>query len=93
MTPAKVWIAIGFAGQLLFAGRFLVQWITSERRGESVIPVGFWYLSLGGSLILLFYAVHRRDPVFILGQAFGSFIYIRNLILIARKRREDLHEI
>ncbi|MBU1702260.1 MAG: lipid-A-disaccharide synthase N-terminal domain-containing protein [Candidatus Eisenbacteria bacterium] len=87
------WIVLGLAGQILFSGRFLLQWITSERRGESVIPVGFWYLSLGGSLILLCYAIHRTDPVFILGQAFGSFIYIRNLILITKKNREDLHGI
>lgn len=81
------WIVVGFAGQLLFSARFVFQWIVSERRKESVIPVAFWYLSLGGSLILLSYAIHRHDPVFILGQGFGSFIYIRNLVLINRKAK------
>jgi len=81
-----VWLVLGMGGQLAFASRFLVQWIVSERRGESVIPIAFWYLSLGGSAILLAYAIHRRDPVFIVGQSFGSVVYIRNLMLIHRKR-------
>jgi len=85
MEP-KYWLYLGFAGQLLFALRFLVQWVASERRGESIIPIYFWYLSLCGSLILLAYAVFRRDPVFILGQSTGFLVYIRNLILIYRKR-------
>jgi lipid-A-disaccharide synthase-like uncharacterized protein len=93
MSIGNTWIIIGFAGQALFAARFLLQWIVSERRKESVIPLGFWYLSLAGSLILLSYAIHRHDPVFILGQSMGSFIYVRNLTLIARKRREMLHEV
>lgn len=87
MSGWNVWVVIGLAGQALFSARFLYQWIASEKRKESVIPLGFWYLSLGGSLVLLSYAIHRRDPVFILGQAFGSFVYIRNLVLIARKTR------
>ena len=62
MIGWDLWIVIGFTGQILFGGRFLIQWISSERRGESVIPVGFWYLSLGGSVILLAYAIHRGDP-------------------------------
>jgi lipid-A-disaccharide synthase-like uncharacterized protein len=78
------WLAVGFAGQLLFTSRFLVQWITSERRGQSVVPVAFWWLSLGGAALLLAYAIYRRDPVFILGQAFGFVVYVRNLALIAR---------
>ena len=82
------WIAFGLVGQAMFFFRFLVQWIVSERRKESVIPVPFWYLSIAGSLILLAYAIHRRDPVFILGQSMGSVIYVRNLILIHRKKRE-----
>ncbi len=73
-------------GQFLFGLRFLVQWVASERKGESVIPVYFWYLSLIGSLILLTYAIVRRDPVFILGQSTGLFVYLRNLMLIYRKR-------
>ena len=78
---------IGFIGQALFGMRFLIQWIISEKRGESIIPLPFWYFSIGGSLILLSYAIHKQDPVFILGQCLGSIIYIRNLILIFRKRK------
>lgn len=78
-------LILGLAGQGVFASRFLVQWIVSERRKESVIPVAFWYLSLVGSVLLFTYAWMRRDPVFMLGQATGSVVYIRNLILIRRK--------
>jgi lipid-A-disaccharide synthase-like uncharacterized protein len=77
---------VGLLGQALFSVRFLIQWIVSERRKESVIPMAFWYFSLAGGLVLLAYAVYRQDPVFILGQGTGSFIYIRNLVLIHRKR-------
>ena len=80
-----LWLLIGLAGQALFFMRFIVQWIVSERRKESVIPLQFWYWSIGGSLVLLFYAIHQRDPVFILGQSLGSVIYVRNLMLIARQ--------
>ncbi len=80
-----VWIWIGFAAQILFSMRFVVQWIASERRKQSVIPISFWYLSIAGSLVLLLYAIHRRDPVFVFGQAFGTFVYIRNLMLIYRR--------
>lgn len=80
------WLAIGFLGQALFFSRFLVQWIASERRGESVVPVAFWYLSIGGSTLLLSYAVYRLDPVFIVGQSFGFFVYGRNLYFIRRDR-------
>jgi lipid-A-disaccharide synthase-like uncharacterized protein len=83
---AQYWLYLGFAGQLLFGLRFLVQWVASERKGESIIPIYFWYLSLIGSLILLAYAIFRRDPVFILGQSTGLFVYTRNLMLIYRKR-------
>jgi lipid-A-disaccharide synthase-like uncharacterized protein len=86
MTSATLWIATGFLGQALFTSRFLVQWIVSERRGESVIPLAFWWLSILGGLTLLSYALWRQDPVFILGQATGLVVYGRNLILIARKR-------
>jgi lipid-A-disaccharide synthase-like uncharacterized protein len=81
------WLAVGFAGQALFTARFIVQWVRSERARRSVIPMAFWYLSLAGGMTLLIYAVHRRDPVFILGQAAGAIVYVRNIILIIRERR------
>jgi len=84
LDAKHIWIAVGFFGQALFFGRFFVQWIASERRKESVIPRSFWFLSLGGGLILLLYSIHRRDPVFIVGQATGMFIYTRNLWFIYR---------
>ncbi len=80
------WIFIGFGGQMVFASRFVVQWIASERRGHSYFPTIFWYLSLLGTTILAVYAVHRQDPVFILGQTLNTFIYIRNLMLIYRPK-------
>lgn len=82
-----LWIAIGLAGQLLFTARFLVQWIASEIKRESVVPTSFWFLSIGGSLILLIYSIHVRDPVFILGQSLGCLIYARNLAMIRRRAR------
>jgi len=86
MTSTEtVILAIGFGGQALFFMRFFVQWICSEREKRSVIPVSFWYLSLGGSFLLLIYAILRRDLVFIVGQSVGFFIYIRNLLLLARE--------
>jgi lipid-A-disaccharide synthase-like uncharacterized protein len=88
MSSGTIWVAIGFLGQALFTSRFLVQWIASERRGESIIPLAFWWLSLGGGLTLLSYAIWRQDPVFIVGQATGLVVYTRNLVLIGRKRRE-----
>ena len=81
-----VWIAVGFAGQLLFSARFIVQWVLSERKGRSYIPMAFWYFSIVGGMTLLAYAIHRQDPVFIVGQAFGLIIYLRNLTLIFRER-------
>ncbi|WP_372422178.1 lipid-A-disaccharide synthase N-terminal domain-containing protein [Salinarimonas chemoclinalis] len=81
-------VLIGLLGQLLFTARFVVQWIASERAGKSVVPISFWFFSLGGGFILLGYAVYRQDPVFIIGQALGSFIYMRNLMLIAKSKRE-----
>ncbi len=75
------WLVLGFAAQGLFTGRFLVQWIATERKRRSTIPKAFWYLSLGGSALLLVYAIHVRDPVFILGQSFGFVVYVRNLML------------
>lgn len=88
----RLWLAIGLAGQFTFGARFLVQWIVSERRGKSVIPLAFWWLSLGGGVILLAYAVHRRDPVFIIGQTFGLIVYVRNVVLI-RARQTRLHSL
>ena len=79
------WVVFGFMGQAAFSLRFLVQWIASEKKGESTIPITFWYFSLLGGLILFAYAIHIRDPIFILGQGCSAFIYIRNLILIKRK--------
>jgi len=76
-----LWLLLGLGAQAFFAGRFLVQWIVSERRRRVVIPRSFWYLSLAGSALLLVYAIHRRDPVFILGQAAGLVVYARNLVL------------
>jgi len=87
-----VWLALGFGGQALFSLRFLVQWLSSERAGRSVIPIAFWYLSLGGGLLLLAYAIHRRDPVFIAGQSFGALVYLRNLYLIYAERRRPASE-
>ncbi|KXS47535.1 MAG: lipid A biosynthesis domain-containing protein [Halanaerobium sp. 4-GBenrich] len=85
-----VWLVVGFVGQIMFGMRFFVQWIASEKAKKSVIPIAFWYLSICGSLILLVYAVHRRDPVFILGQSTGSFIYLRNLYLIKNEKENEL---
>ena len=82
------WLLLGFAGQLLFSLRFLVQWICSEKKKESYIPVAFWYFSLAGGAVLLVYAVHRKDPVFILGQAAGMVVYLRNLCLIHKRNRD-----
>lgn len=79
------WMAVGFLGQALFSARFVVQWIASERAKRSVVPVAFWFLSLAGGVTLLVYAIHRRDPVFILGQGAGLFIYLRNLMLLRNK--------
>jgi len=79
-------LIIGFVGQGLFASRFIVQWIYSEKKGVSAIPIVFWYLSIFGGIGLLTYAIFRKDPVIILGQLFGILIYTRNLILIYRKQ-------
>src|SRR6478735_4083555 len=80
-------ILIGYIAQTLFAMRFVVQWIASERAGRSVIPTAFWFFSIGGGLMLLGYAVYRKDPVFIIGQAFGVFVYLRNLQFIRRDQK------
>jgi len=82
-----IWLVVGLLGQALFSARFLVQWLASERKRQSIIPVAFWWLSLCGGATLLAYALWRRDPVFILGQGMGLFVYTRNLILIRRHVR------
>jgi lipid-A-disaccharide synthase-like uncharacterized protein len=86
ITAERIWLAIGFAGQAMFASRFIIQWFKSEMEGRSVIPLSFWYCSLAGGIVLLAYAVYKKDPVFILGQASGLFVYSRNLYLIFRER-------
>lgn len=84
-----VMLAIGFIGQTAFFSRFLVQWIVSEYKKESVIPELFWYLSIVGSSLLLVYAIYRKDPVFILGQSVGFIVYIRNIVLINAKKKQS----
>ena len=85
-TIDLIWLGIGLAGQCLFMMRFIVQWIHSERHGQSLIPVSFWYLSLSGGLIVLAYGIHKLDPVIILGQLPGTLVYARNLMLIKRNK-------
>jgi lipid-A-disaccharide synthase-like uncharacterized protein len=82
-------LCVGFAGQIVFGSRFIVQWIASERQKRSVIPVVFWYLSITGTLLLLSYAIWSSNPVFTLGQSANVFIYVRNLLLIAKHRRHQ----
>ena len=89
MKGETLWLVIGFIGQALFSMRFLVQWISSERRGRSYVPFEFWLFSVAGGLTLLSYAIYRADPVFIMGQLTGLFIYARNLQLITRERRSQ----
>lgn len=84
-----VWLVVGFGGQALFFSRFLIQWIASERAGRSIVPDAFWYFSIVGGLITLVYAIYRQDPVFILGQTTGCFVYVRNLILLHREKNES----
>ena len=81
-------LVVGFAGQAMFFMRFFVQWLYSEKHKRSLIPTAFWYFSLGGSFLLMTYAIFKKDPVFIIGQSTGFIIYTRNLILIHRERRE-----
>jgi len=81
-TIPSGWLAFGFLGQALFSARFVVQWIASERRKASVVPVAFWWLSVAGGATLFVYALHRGDPVFIFGQAAGLLVYGRNLVLL-----------
>lgn len=86
MTRAEtVWMVLGFIAQGLFSARFLVQWIASERRRQSIVPLAFWYFSVAGGALLLAYAIHRKDPVFIVGQGAGLIVYVRNLQLLRTK--------
>ncbi|MGH6872864.1 MAG: lipid-A-disaccharide synthase N-terminal domain-containing protein [Rhizomicrobium sp.] len=86
LTPEHIWLLVGLLGQGLFASRFIVQWFKSEMEGRSVIPLSFWYCSVGGGVVLLAYAIFKRDPVFIIGQGSGLFVYARNLWLIFKER-------
>lgn len=85
-TPEHWWLAVGFAGQAVFTARVVVQWIASEKKGESIVPIAYWYLSTIGGMMLLVYALYRRDPVIISGQLFGVVVYGRNLVLIHRRQ-------
>jgi lipid-A-disaccharide synthase-like uncharacterized protein len=85
MSEEQVWLIVGFTGQLFFTARFLVQWLTSERARRSVVPKAFWYFSIGGGITILCYAIHREDPVLIVGQASGLLIYLRNLYFLSRE--------
>jgi lipid-A-disaccharide synthase-like uncharacterized protein len=87
------WVLLGFIAQAFFTMRFLVQWLASERAKRSVVPVAFWFFSLGGGALLFIYAIQRRDPVFIAGQGLGLFIYIRNLWLIANERKAAMSKV
>ena len=91
LASGHVWLAIGFIGQILFFMRFLVQWIVSEKHGESIIPVSFWYFSILGGVTLLAYSLWRQDPVFIMGQSLGIIIYSRNLWFIHHLKHQE-HE-
>ena len=82
------WLVFGVVAQLLFACRFIVQWITSERAGKSVIPFAFWIFSMGGGLMTLLYGIVKREPVIIFGQGLATIIYVRNIMLILKERRE-----
>ena len=90
VTRLDWWVLLGFLAQAFFTARFAVQWLASERVGKSVIPIAFWWCSIGGGVLLLVYALYRRDPVFILGQGFGVFVYLRNLQFVLRERRQGL---
>lgn len=87
MSTETIWLIIGLGGQALFSMRFLVQWYQSERQKKSIIPVEFWYFSIFGGITLFSYAVYKQDPVFIIGQSTGLFIYSRNLYFITKERK------
>ncbi len=85
-----LWATIGFLGQILFGGRFILQWLVSEYKKQSVVPVAFWYLSIAGSLLLLSYSLHIKNPIFILGFSVNTLIYLRNLHLIYKTPKNSL---
>jgi lipid-A-disaccharide synthase-like uncharacterized protein len=85
-----LWVLFGLAAQIIFAMRFVVQWIASERAGRSVMPVAFWFISLFGGGLTLIYGLVRREPIIIIGQVLAVFIYVRNLMLIYKPRRDDV---
>lgn len=87
------WLILGFFAQFLFSLRFFLQWLVSERQKKSVIPISFWYLSIFGGSLLFIYSLYRKDPVFIVGQGLGVFIYLRNLYLISKKQDNKEEEI
>lgn len=87
MTTEHLWVGLGLLGEAQFGARFIVQWIASERQKRTVVPRGFWYLSIGGGVTLLTYAIYRQDPVFIFGEAFGLLVFIRNLYFIRQALR------
>jgi lipid-A-disaccharide synthase-like uncharacterized protein len=93
VASTSFWLTIGFLGQALFTARFLVQWAVSEKRRDAVVPVAFWWLSLLGGAALLAYALSRRDPVIVVGQVLGLFIYARNLMLIDKARRRRVRAV
>src|SRR5215469_16231644 len=93
ITKFDAWVVLGFVAQGFFTMRFLVQWIASERARASVIPVAFWFFSIGGGVLLLVYALYRRDPVFIAGQAFGVVVYARNLYFVTINGRQESNAI
>ena len=88
-----VWVTVGFLGQALFSARFIIQWFVSEKAKESIVPIAFWYFSILGGMTLLTYAIWRRDPVIICGQAGGLMIYARNLWFIHSKRARDADKV
>ena len=89
MMIETIWLIIGYLGQAMFAGRFLVQWLASEMKKESIVPIYFWYLSLSGGAALFAYATYKLDPVFMVGQASGLVVYTRNLMLIRKGKKKN----
>ena len=89
MSKHDIWLIVGFAGQAMFSMRFIIQWLKSERMKKSVIPIAFWYFSVVGGAALLLYAIHRKDPVFIVGQGAGLLIYARNLYFIFTDKKKE----
>ena len=92
LTPENIWMSVGFVGQAIFGLRFVVQWIATERKKKSVIPLAFWYLSLAGTVILLTYSIYKLDPVFIAGFSLNMIIYLRNLYFIHLRPEAKAHE-